>query len=87
MERREEMTLADFINACPSDCDYQWYDLLEIDEIREVNARAIESGDFDEADRLVGQFIRENKACTVSVYWPQHATRRGISSDCTCALV
>lgn len=88
MERREEMTLADFINACPANCDCSWFDLLEVDEIRDAYAAA-RSGDesMDAACEVESKFVAENKRRTVSVYWPEHCLSRRISSDCACSLV
>lgn len=84
MYRREEMTLSDFINAAPTNCDYEWYDLLDLD------FGFAEAGDdqekIDAASAAESAFIRANSNRAVSVYWPAHCMSRKISGDCTCSF-
>jgi len=85
MERREEMTLSDFINAVPARSETPWYELIGVPEIED----AVDAGYLvdDMVDAVLWKFIRENRTRMVSVYWPEHSTRNEINSDCTCSFV
>lgn len=82
------MSLSDFINSCPTNCDQQWYELLGVEQI--FNAYA-EAGDdqekLDAATVVEANYIHANSNREVSVYWPEHCLSRKISSDCTCSLI
>ena len=81
----EITTLGEIINhmAEHDNSGQMWFEVMdvEIPGLDAASEKARETDDWDEAERIEAEYIKEHERCQVTVMWPQHVTTPRYNSD------